>query len=156
MAELEAGLNILIAEDDDAAAHLIRTNLKRSGLNAAFFRAKNGVELLDILEERDTLNKIPKTDRLVVLLDIRRPKKDGIQVLKYMKESCIFRKIPVIMLTTSDRPEEVDQCYRLGCNFYLKKQVDYTRFVDTINKLAAFISVCEAPVFGDLVDAGNT
>lgn len=148
MEEIEPVLSVLIAEDDDAAAHLIKTNLKRAGLDTEFFRAKNGEETIKILES----GTIPKTGPLVILLDIRMPKMDGIQVLKYIKDSPLLRKVPVVMLTTSDRPKEVDYCYQLGCNFYLKKQVDYSKFVDTIKKFAAFIRTCELPLFGEPAD----
>ncbi|OGV39910.1 MAG: hypothetical protein A2020_15960 [Lentisphaerae bacterium GWF2_45_14] len=144
----EPAVNILIAEDDDAAAHLIKTNLMRAGLDAAYLRAKNGEEVLQLLSG----GTIPPLDKLVVLLDIRMPKIDGIRVLREMKESPLLRKIPVIMLTTSDRAQEVDECYRIGCNAYLKKQVDYSRFVDSIKKLASFIQSCEIPVIGDWED----
>jgi len=148
MNEKEAVLNILIAEDDDAAAHLIKTNLKRSGLDTVFFRTRNGEETLKLLQG----NSIPQNDKLVVLLDIRMPRMDGIQVLKVMKTSETLRKIPVVMLTTSDRPKEVEACYQLGCNFYLKKQVDYSKFVEAIKKFSAFIKSCELPSFGDMAD----
>jgi CheY-like chemotaxis protein len=141
-------LNILISEDDDAAAHLIKTNLKRAGLDSVFFRTRNGEETVAFLENCP----VPGKDKLIVLLDIRMPKMDGTRVLEYMKGSEAFSKIPVIMLTTSDRPKEVDLCYRLGCNSYLKKQVDYTKFVDSIKKLASFIEVSEIPCFGEYVD----
>lgn len=148
----EPSLNILIAEDDDAAAHLIRTNLKRAGFGSAYFRAKNGEEAMTLLDGGRLSDGIPlpKTDKLIVLLDIRMPKVDGIQVLKHMKDSPSLKKIPVIMLTTSDRPQEVELCYRLGCNLYLKKQVDYAKFTDSIAKMASFILSCEIPLFGEL------
>ena len=141
-------VNILIAEDDDAAAHLIKTNLMRAGLEASYLRARNGEEVLQLLDG----GTISPSDKLVVLLDIRMPKIDGIRVLKEMKGSAALKKIPVIMLTTSDRAQEVDECYRIGCNAYLKKQVDYSRFVDSIKKLASFIQSCEIPIIGDLED----
>ena len=141
-------LNILIAEDDDAAAHLIKTNLKRAGLDTVFFRTKNGDETIKILEG----SEISRKDKLLVLLDIRMPKVDGISVLKHMKSSPVLRKIPVVMLTTSDNPKEVEACYQFGCNFYLKKQVDYTKFVDAIKKLSEFVKVCELPAMGDIAD----
>ena len=140
--------HVLIAEDDDAAAHLIKTNLMRAGLEATFLRARNGEEVLQMLDS----GAVSTSDKLVLLLDIRMPKIDGIRVLKEIKSSDVFRKIPVIMLTTSDRAQEVNECYRLGCNAYLKKQVDYSRFVDSIKKLASFIQSCEIPIIGDLED----
>ena len=152
MNSAENPIKILIAEDDDAAAHLIKTNLRRSGLQAEYIRARNGEEALLFLHDVSEQAPIRKTDPLVVLLDIRMPKVDGMEVLKAMKSSSKLSKIPVIMLTTSDRPKEVDACYRLGCNLYLKKQVDYAKFTDSIGRLAAFIATCELPLFGDPSD----
>ncbi|OGV54743.1 MAG: hypothetical protein A2X49_09730 [Lentisphaerae bacterium GWF2_52_8] len=147
MQERESQLQILIAEDDDAAAQLIRTNLKRAGLDKAIFlRTHNGEETLQLLENPAS---IPHGDKLVILLDIRMPKLDGIEVLRKLKSSESLRKIPVIMLTTSDRPSEVELCYRLGCNSYLKKQVDYGKFVESIKNFAAFMMSCEIPVLGE-------
>ena len=146
----DAKICLLIAEDDDAAAHLIKANLSRAGLpDSLFLRAKDGEEALDILEGRSP-QRIPQEAKIIVLLDIRMPKVDGVQVLKKMKSSSELRKIPVIMLTTSDRPKEVELCYQAGCNLYLKKQVDYAKFTDSISKLAAFISACELPLFGEI------
>ncbi len=141
-------LHILIAEDDDAAAHLIKTNLQRAGIDAQYHRTKNGEEAVKFIESPI----VPSYDKLVILLDVRMPKMDGVQVLKFIKESPTLKKIPVIMLTTSDRPKEVELCYQNGCNFYLKKQVDYTKFVDSIKKFAAFITACEIPFFGEMPD----
>jgi CheY-like chemotaxis protein len=144
----ETKLTVIIAEDDDAAAHLIKTNLRRAGLESDFIRTKNGEETLKILEN----GSVPQNGRAILLLDVRMPKVDGIRVLKYVKSSAVLRKLPVIMLTTSDRPKEVEICYRLGCNAYLKKQVDYSRFVDSIKKLASFIKTVEIPFFGEFKD----
>jgi len=145
----EASLWMLIAEDDDAAAQLIKTNLRRSGIEASYVRARNGEEAIAILGGSGP-EAIPESGRLVVLLDMRMPKVDGLQVLKHMKASQKLKKVPVIMLTTSDRPKEVELCYQLGCNLYLKKQVDYAKFTESIGRLAAFISCCELPLFGEL------
>lgn len=141
-------VHVLIAEDDDAAAHLIKTNLMRAGLEAVFLRARNGEEVLQMLDS----GTVSPSDKLVIFLDIRMPKVDGIRVLREVKSSDAYRKIPVVMLTTSDRAQEVDECYRLGCNAYLKKQVDYSKFVDSIKKLAAFVQSCEIPIIGDIED----
>jgi CheY-like chemotaxis protein len=147
----DAPLKILVAEDDDAAAHLIKANLKRTGIDAQFFRAADGEEALTFIESSGN-GELDGSERLIILLDIRMPKKDGIQVLEILKGNSLTKKIPIVMLTTSDRPIEVDTCYRLGCSFYLKKQVDYSKFVDGINKLAQFIQICEIPIWGEITD----
>jgi CheY-like chemotaxis protein len=142
---IEPVLNVLIAEDDDAAAHLIKTNLKRAGMDTVFHRAKNGEEVVKFLESET----VPARDNLIILLDIRMPKMDGIQALKIIKSSPKWKKIPVTMLTTSDRSKEVEMCYALGCNSYLKKQVDYGKFVESIKIFADYTATCELPSFGE-------
>jgi len=82
----------------------------------------------------------------VLLLDVRMPKMDGVQVLKYIKKSEVFKMIPVIMFTTSNRSSEVNRCYENGCNFYFRKEVDYQKFIETIKNLSAFIQSAELPV----------
>jgi len=147
MPEYVPSLNILIAEDDDAAAHLMVTNLKRTGIEATFIRAKDG-------EEADAFLKNPEQaspafsfkDKVVVLLDIRMPKMDGVQVLQFIKQSDYFKILPVIMFTTSNRDVEIRRCYENGCNFYLKKEVDYQKFSEKISILSAYLQNAELPV----------
>jgi CheY-like chemotaxis protein len=145
--EYQPKLNILIVEDDDGAAHLIKTNLRRSSIDAEFHRAKDGEHALEILNEaKEQGTPFSFIDKLIILLDIRMPKLDGTYVLKFIKESEYFSRIPVIMFTTSNREEEVRNCYELGCNFYIKKEVDYKKFSEKIAILASFIDCAEIPV----------
>jgi CheY-like chemotaxis protein len=80
-----------------------------------------------------------------LLLDIRMPKVDGVEVLRRIKDDAAIRKIPVIMLTTTDDPREVARCHALGCNSYIVKPVDYDKFAETITNLGLFISLVEIP-----------
>ena len=141
-------ITLLIAEDDDAAAHLIKTNLKRSGVQGKVIRAKDGKEALDILEHGATNGILEPRERILVLLDVNMPVKGGIQVLQEMKSSERMRMIPVIMLTTSDDPVEINTCYKLGCNFFITKPVDYAKFVNTIKNIALILEVFKIPVYG--------
>ena len=149
-------LTILITEDDDAAALLIKKNLRRTGIQANYLRAINGEEALLIIAGKNDAVKIPSSNQLLVLLDIRMPKVDGITVLKQLKKNDEFKHIPVIMMTTSNRPSEVQQCYTLGCNAYLKKEVEYKKFIDKINKLADFIQLIEIPPFSREEESWNS
>ncbi len=146
----EHPLTILVAEDDDAAAQLIKTNIKRTGIEATYIRAENGEEALKILLGKNEDVKIDPESNLVFLLDIRMPKVDGMQVLEYLKRNDNLKKIPVIMMTTSDQESEVDKCYELGCNFYVKKQIDYNKFVASIKKIIDFISVVQLPIWKEI------
>ena len=153
MVEYTPELNILIVEDDDGAAHLIKTNLKRTGICAGFIRAKDGEEAMKFLTDPSSAPKpFSYRDKLVVLLDLRMPRADGAQVLKFIKTSDKLAKIPVIMFTTSNRPAEVKRCYELGCNFYIKKEVDYKKFSEKISILSSFIQSAEIPVLENVED----
>jgi CheY-like chemotaxis protein len=147
MGNEEQELTILITEDDDAAALLIKKNLRRTGIKANYLRAINGEEALLIIAGKHEMIKIPPQNQLLILLDIRMPKVDGITVLTQLKKNSTFKHIPIIMMTTSNRPSEVQQCYTLGCNAYLKKEVEYKKFTDKINRLADFIQLIEIPPF---------
>ncbi len=145
--EKDIKLSILLAEDDEAAASLIKRNIKRSEVDANFTHAKDGQEVIDILKG-DTLVH----SKLILLLDLKMPKLNGLQVLEILKSSKEFNKIPIIMLTTSDRSIEIELCYSKGCNFYIKKQVDYQKFMESITNIINFIKTCEIPIFKEIKD----
>lgn len=140
-------LIILIVEDDPGHASLIMKNLKRSGLTNKFIVLKDGKEALDFLFQflrgKDTGRR--KGDAYLLLLDIRMPKVDGIEVLRQIKQDPDLREIPVIMLTTTDDPREIETCYKLGCNVYITKPVDSKQFVEAITKLGLFLTVVKIP-----------
>lgn len=134
---------ILLTEDDEAAANLIQMNLKRAGVKNIQW-AKNGKEAIDFLrgESAKSLSQV------FMLLDINMPVMDGMETLKIMKNDESLKTIPVVMLTTTDNPHEVEACYDLGCNFYIKKPVDYKVFMSTVKDIASFAKVCILPGVG--------
>ena len=136
---------ILIAEDDEGHASLITKNLKRSGISNETIRFKNGQETLDYLYREGGLHRRAQDSKFVLLLDIRMPVVDGVQVLKKIKEDAELAKIPVTMLTTTDDSREVEECFRLGCNNYITKPVDYDKFIEVIKQLGLFLMVVEVP-----------
>lgn len=131
---------ILLTEDDEAAANLIQMNLKRAGVKHIQW-AKNGQEALDYLRGEAKAN----IHRVFMLLDINMPVLNGMETLRIIKEDTILKVLPVVMLTTTDNPEEVKECYELGCNFYVKKPVDYKAFMSTVREIASFANVCILP-----------
>lgn len=139
-------VTILIADDDAGHARLIEKNLVRTGLNNPIQRFENGQQVLDFFFPPQGGEAHRRHDgSYLLLLDIRMPKVDGIEVLRQLKENARLRKLPVIMLTTTDDPREVDRCHALGCNNYLVKPVDYERFAESIKSLGLFISLVEIP-----------
>jgi CheY-like chemotaxis protein len=137
---------VLVADDDAGHARLIEKNLARAGLHNPILRFENGQEILDFLFCRGGkgLARVPETPYLL-LLDIRMPKVDGVEVLRQIKHDSELRKIPVIMLTTTDDPREVQRCHSLGCNNYIVKPVDYEKFADAIKRFGLFISLVQIP-----------
>ncbi len=136
---------IIITEDDDGHALLINKNLKRSGIGNEIIHFKNGKEVLDFLFQRGDGQHRKKGVPYLMLLDINMPEIDGIEVLKQIKQDDELKKIPTIMVTTTDNPIEVEKCYELGCNVYITKPVDYDKFIDAIKRLGLFIMVVEVP-----------
>jgi CheY-like chemotaxis protein len=80
-----------------------------------------------------------------VLLDMNLPGWNGVEVLTRLKSDARTRHIPVIMLTTTDDPREIEQCYALGCNAYLTKPIAYDQFIEVIQKLGWLLATIEIP-----------
>ena len=143
---------ILIAEDDEGHATLIRRNLKRAGISNQILQFKDGQETLDFLFMK---GKGPHRNRgtaYLLLLDIRMPKVDGVEVLRQIKQDNELRKMPVIMITTTDSPREVNNCHYLGCSCYITKPIDSEKFVEAIRQLGLFLMVVEMPQINGEVD----
>jgi CheY-like chemotaxis protein len=142
---MENEVIILIAEDDEGHASLLRKNLKRAGIDNEIMHFQNGEEVLNFLFNEDANEgRIPDKPYLL-LLDIRMPKVDGIEVLRKIKQSPKLKKMPVIMVTTTDDPKEVVTCHELGCNNYIAKPIDYDKFVEAIKQLGMFLKVVLVP-----------
>lgn len=142
---MQKEVTILIAEDDNGHAALIRKNLKRAGVVNEIVHLKDGQATLDYLFQKNPDNQRKPGIPLLLLLDIRMPKIDGVEVLRRIKADPELKKIPVIMITTTDDPKEVERCHRLGCSHYITKPIDYDQFMEAIRKLGLFLLVVEVP-----------
>ncbi len=138
---------ILIADDDDGHAFLVEDNLRRAGVNTPFLRFNDGQEILDFLTGKTQEPRFDRAQPYLLLLDIRMPKVDGVAVLQHIKADAELRKLPVIILTTTDDPREVDRCHDLGCNVYMHKPVSYESFAAAIAKLGMFVTLLQVPRF---------
>ncbi|GAB4298996.1 MAG: response regulator [Desulfuromonadia bacterium] len=141
MNETKREVRILIAEDDEGHAELIQDSLKEAGVTNEIIRFRDGQETIDYIMENPDLERRP----CLLLLDIRMPRMDGIDVLKRLKSDPRTRNMPVIMLTTTDDPREIRQCYDLGCNCYVTKPVDYQKFSEVMNRLGLFLVIIQIP-----------
>ena len=142
---MKQGVKIVIAEDDEGHATLIKKNLKRAGLRNEFIHLKDGQETLGYLfqhhKKKNRENRVP----VLLLLDLKMPKVNGVEVLRQVKEDPELRKIPVTIITTTDNPGEVEKCHELGCSNYITKPIDYNKFVKAIRILGLFLLVVEVP-----------
>ena len=136
---------ILVAEDDAGHARLIEKNLTRAGLHNKIERFDNGQAVLDFLFRRGAGPHRALDRPYLLLLDIRMPQVDGVEVLRQLKGDAQLRKIPVLMLTTTDDPREVERCHAIGCASYIVKPVDYDKFAEAIKSLGLYISLVEVP-----------
>lgn len=136
---------VLIAEDDEGHAILIQQTLRDAGLGHRVLHFTDGQAILDFLFRRRPGSHRELNQSYVLLLDIRMPKVNGVEVLQQIKTNSELRKLPVIMLTTTDDPGEVKRCHESGCNVYIQKPVDYDKFSETIRRLGLFIMLLLVP-----------
>jgi CheY-like chemotaxis protein len=138
-------LVILLAEDDDGHATLVRRNLARAGIANDVVHVHDGQEALEFVRCEGRFSGRQVNGPLLLLLDINMPIIDGVEVLRQVKEDPRTARLPVIMLTTTDDPREIQRCYDLGCSVYVTKPVAYEQFVDAIRRLGLFLAIVNVP-----------
>jgi len=138
-------VTILVVDDDDGHAILIERNLKRSGIVNNIVRAVDGQDGADYLWMRGKYEGGVRPASLVVLLDINMPRMDGIELLRRLKGDCATKNIPVVLLTTSDSPREIDLCYAIGCSVYITKPVEADAFAEAIRRIGLLIQIVALP-----------
>jgi CheY-like chemotaxis protein len=136
-------LTILIAEDDDGHADLIQEHLQEAGVTNPIVRFRDGQEVMDYLAPAHGASAWNRDRPCLLLLDINMPKMDGMEVLRRLKGDAGTRNIPIIMLTTTDDPQDVEACYRLGCNLYVAKPMGFDAFAETLKRLGLFLQVLQ-------------
>lgn len=144
---MEKEVTILIAEDDDGHAALIRKNLQRAGIHNEIVRFTDGQDAIDFLFAGGGGGGPHRQHGApyILLLDIRMPKVDGVEVLRRIKADRELCKLPVIMLTTTDDPREIEKCHEMGCSSYITKPIVYDNFVYAIRQLGMFLQIVEVP-----------
>jgi len=139
-------VTILLVEDDPGHARLIERNLRRAHITNEIVTLSDGQQAVDYLLKESTYAGATHTMPLFMLLDLNLPRLDGYQVLTRLKADERTRHIPIIILTTTDEPQEIERCYALGCNVYVTKPVEYDEFAEAIRKLGLFLSIVKIPV----------
>lgn len=126
---------ILLVEDNDDDVALLQRALKKHGMYNEVVRAKNGVQALEMLfGTGDTVVKIPS----LVILDLKLPKLNGLDVLKAIRANGFTRGLPIIILTTSTEQEDIIESYNLGANSYIRKPVEFDKFLEAVGQLGLY------------------
>lgn len=132
-------VDILLVEDNQTDVELALRALKKSGLANNIFVVNDGEEALDFLFCKNKFeNRNPNHPPKVILLDLKLPKVDGLQVLRILKADEEKKIIPVIVLTSSNQEKDMIDSYKLGVNSYIRKPVDFDQFIGAVNQIGYY------------------
>lgn len=138
-------VTIVMIEDDEGHARLIEKNVRRAGVNNEIVPFTNGTDALDFILGADRSGTVSSDRHLLILLDLNLPDMSGIDILEKVKSNPHAKRLPVVILTTTDDEREIQRCYDLGANVYITKPVDYDSFAHAIRQLGLFFSVMQIP-----------
>jgi CheY-like chemotaxis protein len=137
-----SAIDILLVEDSQDDIELTLRAFKKNNLGNNVHIARDGAEALEFLR-RVERGEAPHPG--LILLDIKLPKVDGIEVLRYIKSSRSLRRIPVVMLTTSKNDRDIKTCYDLGANSYIVKPISFKDFMETVRNIQLYWIVTNQP-----------
>jgi CheY-like chemotaxis protein len=137
--------HILLVEDDPNDIELTLTTLSENNLANEIMVARDGVEALDYLYCRGAFAQRSSGNPVVILLDLKLPKLDGLQVLRQLKADERMRLIPIVILTSSKESRDLAECYQLGVNAYVVKPVRFAEFVEVIRQIGIFWVLINEP-----------
>jgi DNA-binding response OmpR family regulator len=130
---------VLLVEDDPAHAEIVRRNFEKSRIANKLIHVSDGQAALDYLYCREAFSSPLQAQRPgLILLDLRLPKVDGLEVLKTIKADAALNQIPVVILTTSATESDIARAYDCHANSYLVKPVDFTKFVELMEVLGYY------------------
>jgi CheY-like chemotaxis protein len=140
---------ILLAEDNPKDADLTIRALRTNGSPGEVILARDGSEVLDCLHRRGAFEALNHGPPALVLLDLKMPKVDGLEVLRQIKADAGLKAIPVVVFSSSFEESDLARAYQLGTNAYVVKPVDFTQFVSALNGIRAFwLALNEPPPEG--------
>ncbi|MBU0475623.1 MAG: response regulator [Bacteroidetes bacterium] len=141
---------ILLVEDDPRDIELTISAFKKYNLVNRVGVVNDGVEALDYLYRRGDFASRPNGNPIVILLDLKMPRMDGIQVLRQIKSDENLRSIPVVILTSSCESRDLEECYNLGVNAYVVKPVKFKEFIDAVSEIGIFWALINEPPPGSI------
>lgn len=141
---------ILLAEDNSKDVELTLSALGSNNIANEVAVVRDGVAALDYLYRRGKYENNPEGNPAVVLLDIKMPRLNGLEVLERMKSDPLLKSVPVVMLTSSREEPDLERAYQLGVNAYVVKPVDFVQFVAAVRQVGAFWAVLNEPPLGSI------
>ena len=141
-------VTVVMIEDDEGHARLIEKNIRRAGVRNEIVPFADGASACHYLFGADGSGAGRAGQTLLILLDLNLPDMPGAEILKRLKGNSNLKRVPVVILTTTDDESEIERCYDLGCNVYITKPVDYDSFAHAIRQLGLFFSVIQVPENG--------
>jgi CheY-like chemotaxis protein len=145
--------SILLVEDDPRDVELTLTALGEYNLANEVVVARDGEKALDYLHCRGEFSTRSNDDPAVMLLDLKLPKVDGLEVLQRVRSDERLKLIPVVVLTSSNEEKDIMRSYKLGVNAYVVKPVDFHEFVNAVKELGVFWAVINQPPSGSMKKA---
>jgi CheY-like chemotaxis protein len=139
------GRTILLVEDNPLDIELALAALREHGLTNEIVVARDGVEALDYLYRRNQYAGRPAGHPLLILLDLKMPRVDGLEVLRQIKQDPDLRVIPIVMLTSSREEQDIVESYNLGANAYVVKPVAFEAFVGVVKQIGLFWILINEP-----------
>ena len=141
---------ILLAEDSEADVELTLAALGEHHLANEVVVVRDGAEALDYLRRQGAYAQRAPGQPAVMLLDLKMPRVDGLDVLRSLKADPELKHIPVVMLTSSREEQDLVESYRLGANAYVVKPVDFSQFVEAVEQIGMFWAVLNEPPPGSM------
>jgi CheY-like chemotaxis protein len=139
---------ILYVEDCAEDVELTLAALEQNGLANEVVVARDGVEALEYLTRSGSFAERPAGNPAVVLLDIKMPRMDGLEVLRWIRGQVHLRSLPVVMLTSSREEQDIIESYQLGVNAYVVKPVEFQEFMQAVRTLGLFWAILNEPAPG--------
>lgn len=145
---------ILLAEDNEHDIELTLAALDEYNLANEVVVVRDGAEALDYLNQRGRHAGHANGQPVVVLLDLKMPRVDGLEVLREMRANPVLRHVPVVMITSSREEQDLVSSYQLGVNAYVVKPVDFQKFVESIKQVGFFWAIINEPPPGVMKRSG--
>lgn len=141
---------ILMVEDNPNDVEMTLEGLKEYNLANDVVVARDGEEAMDYLYRQGQFKSIPKGNPAIILLDLKLPKMDGLEVLRSIRSDEKLKLIPVVVLTSSKEEKDRVKSYKLGVNGYVVKPIDFHAFVDAVKGLSVFWAIINEPPPGSV------